>query len=445
MSASGAFATGVTPDAPAKPEHVEDTPPGAVDGLDTPRSPLRGLRGDFPTLARVQDGRPLTYLDSAATAQKPVAVIEEMNDFLRHSNASVHRGVYALAQESTERFEGARERIAAAYGGEPATTIFTHNATEAINLVAYAWGRENVGPGDEVLLTDMEHHSNIVPWQLLCEETGARLRWLSVSDDGELSLDELDAVLSEGRVKLVGVVHVSNVLGTINPVQEIAARARAAGAACLVDGSQAAAQMPVDVGEIDADFYVWTGHKALGPTGVGVLHGRRPVLEGMRPFIAGGHMISSVQRERSTWNDLPWKFEAGTSAIADVVGLGAAIDYLSALGFGAVRDHERDLTAYALERLASVPDLALFGPLDPDRRGGVVSFAMEGIHPHDIAEICDRDAICVRAGHHCAQPLMRRLGVGATARASFHVYNEREDVDRLVEALGEARRVFGLG
>ncbi|MGI8596855.1 MAG: SufS family cysteine desulfurase, partial [Thermoleophilaceae bacterium] len=420
-------------------------PPGAVDGLDTPRSPLRGLRGDFPTLARVQDGRPLTYLDSAATSQKPVAVIEEMNDFLRRSNASVHRGVYRLAQESTDRFEGARERIAATYGGEPVTTIFTHNATEAINLVAYSWGREHVGPGDEVLLTEMEHHSNIVPWQILCEETGARLRYLSVSDEGELSLDELDAVLAEGRVKLVGVVHVSNVLGTINPVAEIAARARAAGAACLVDGSQAAAQMPVDVGTIDADFYVWTGHKALGPTGVGVLHGRRSVLEGMRPFIGGGHMISSVGLERSTWNELPWKFEAGTSAIADVVGLGAAIDYLSALGFDAVRDHERDLTAYALERLAEMPGLELYGPLDPDRRGGVVSFAMEGIHPHDIAEICDRAAVCVRAGHHCAQPLMRRLGVGATARASFHVYNEREDVDRLVEALVEARRVFGLG
>jgi cysteine desulfurase/selenocysteine lyase len=444
VTARGAFATGVTPDAPARPAGVEETPPSAVTGADVAVSPLHGRRADFPTLARVQDGRPLTYLDSAATAQKPYAVIDEIDDYLRRSNASVHRGVYRLAEESTERFEGARGRIAAAYGGQPATTIFTHNATAAINLVAYAWGREHVGPGDEVLLTEMEHHSNIVPWQLLCAERGARLRYLSVSDSGELSLDELDAVLADGRVKLVGVVHVSNVLGTINPVREIAARARAAGAACLVDGSQAAAQMPVDVAAIDADFYAWTGHKALGPTGVGVLHGRRAVLEAMRPFIGGGHMISSVGLEESTWNELPWKFEAGTSAIAEVIGLGAAIDYLSALGYGAVREHERDLTGYALERLAEVPGLALHGPLDPDRRGGVVSFAIDGVHPHDVAEICDRHAICIRAGHHCAQPLMRRLGVGATARASFHVYNEREDIDRLVEALGEVRRVFGL-
>ena len=440
MSARGAFPTGVTPDVSAEPHGLPDTSREDVAGSPAPASPLAGRRADFPVLA---DGA-LAYLDSAATAQKPAAVLDAMDGFLRHGNASVHRGVYRLAAEATERFEGARERIAAAYGADPRTTIFTHNATEAINLVAYAWGRDHVGPGDEVLLTEMEHHSNIVPWQQLCEERGAKLRYLSVSDEGELSLDELDAVLAEGRVRLVGVVHVSNVLGTINPVREIAARARAAGAVTVIDGTQAAPQMRVDVGEIDADFYAWTGHKALGPTGVGVLHGRRELLEAMRPFISGGHMISTVGHDRSTWNELPGKFEAGTSAIAEVIGLGAAVDYLSALGFDAIRDHERHLTAYALDRLAEVPGLTIFGPLHPARRGGVVSFAVEGVHPHDIAEVGDRTGVCVRAGHHCAQPLMRRLGVGATARASFHVYNETDDVDRLVDSLHETRRVFEL-
>jgi cysteine desulfurase/selenocysteine lyase len=367
-----------------------------------------------------------------------------MDRFLRESNASVHRGLYDLGREATELFEGARERIAAFVGGETDTTIFTRNATEAINLVAYAWARDNLGPGDEVLITRMEHHSNIVPWQLACQDTGAKLRYLDISDDGVLSLDELDSVLASGRVKLVGVVHVSNVLGTLNPVAEIAARAHAAGALVVVDGTQAVPQMPVDVAQIDADFYAWTGHKALGPTGVGILHGRRSLLEEMRPFIAGGHMISRVDDEMSTWSELPHKFEAGTSAIAEVIGVGAAIDYLSGLGMENVRAHEIALTSYALERLPEVPDLTVYGPSDPQLRGGVVSFSMEGIHPHDIAEVCDRHAVCIRAGHHCAQPLMRRLGVGATGRASFHVYNQPEDVDRLVEALHDARRVFEL-
>jgi cysteine desulfurase/selenocysteine lyase len=408
-------------------------------------TPALDVRADFPVLERVtRGGQPVVYLDSAATSQKPVAVIEAMNDYYRHSNANIHRGVYELAQEATELYEGARERVAAFCGGETATTIFTRNATEAINLVAYAWGRANVGPGDEVLITHMEHHSNIVPWQMLCQETGARLRYLSVSEEGTLSLDELDSVLAEGRVKLVGVVHVSNVLGTINPVAEIVARARAAGALSVIDGSQAVPQLPVDLREIDADFYVWTGHKAVGPTGIGVLHGRRSVLEEMRPFLGGGDMIGRVDFDSSTWNDLPWKFEAGTSPIAEGVGLGAAIDYLAALGMDNVRAHERDLTAYALERLPSINGLRIFGPPDPDLRGGVVSFSLEGMHPHDIADLCDREGVCIRAGHHCAQPLMRMMGVPATARASFHVYNSREDVDRLVEALAKARTVFGL-
>jgi cysteine desulfurase/selenocysteine lyase len=410
----------------------------------TATEPLVDVRADFPILKREFGGKPLVYLDSAATSQKPEQVIDAVDAHYRRTNANIHRGVYKLAQEATDLFEGARERISRFVGDSYETTLFTKNATEAINLVAYSWGRSNVGPGDEVLITQMEHHSNIVPWQLLCEQTGATLRYLSVSETGELSLDELDAVLGEGRVKLVGVAHVSNVLGTINPVAEIAARARAAGAVTLVDGSQAVPQMPVNLGELDVDFYAWTGHKALGPTGVGVLHGRRDLLEAMPPFLGGGDMISTVSFEGSSWNELPFKFEAGTSPVAQGVGLGAAIDYLAGIGMERIRAHEKDLTAYALERLVEVESLRTFGPPDPERRGGVVSFAIDGIHPHDVAELCDREAVCIRAGHHCAQPLMRRMNVAATARASFHVYNTREDVDRLVDALKRAREVFGL-
>ena len=397
------------------------------------------VRGDFPILG---DG--IAYLDSAATSQKPRQVIEAIDSYYRRSNANIHRGVYALAQEATDLFEGARERVAAFAGGETSATIFTKNATEAINLVAYSWGGENLREGDEVLVTHMEHHSNIVPWQLLCQRTGARLRYLRVFEDGRLSLDELDEALAGGRVKMVAVVHVSNVLGTINPVAEIAARARAAGAASLVDGSQAMPQLPVNVTEIGADFYVWTGHKALGPTGIGVLHSRPELLEAMPPFMGGGDMISTVGFDSSTWNDLPWKFEAGTSPIAEGVGLGAAVDYLSAIGMDAVRSHERELTGYTLERLSEVEGLRIFGPTDLDHRGGVVSFEVANIHPHDLAELCDRERVCIRAGHHCAQPLMRELGIPATARASFHVYNSREDVDRLAAALKAARGVFEL-
>src|SRR4051812_47120684 len=397
------------------------------------------VRADFPLLAGG-----VAYLDSAATSQKPEPVIAAIDSYYRHSNANIHRGVYALAQEATDLFEGARERIAAFAGGETAATIFTRNATEGINLVAYAWGAQNVHEGDEVLITHMEHHSNIVPWQLLCQRQGAKLRYLHVSEDGRLSLDELDEVLSSGRVKMVGVAHVSNVLGTINPVAEIAARARAAGAASLIDGSQAMPQLPVNVSEIGADFYVWTGHKALGPTGIGVLHGRRELLEAMPPFLGGGDMIATVGFDSSTWNELPWKFEAGTSPIAEGVGLGAAVDYLGGLGMEAVRAHERELTGYTLERIGEVDGLRTFGPADLDHRGGVVSFEVEGIHPHDLAELCDREGVCIRAGHHCAQPLMREMGIPATARASFHVYNSREDVDRLIVALQKAREVFEL-
>jgi cysteine desulfurase/selenocysteine lyase len=405
--------------------------------------PLVDVRTDFPVLGREFGGRRVAYLDSAATSQRPEQVIAAMDRFQRESYAPIHRGVYELAREATEAFESARTRIAEFVGWDHDISVFTRNATEAINLVAYSWGRDNVGPGDEVLITEMEHHSNIVPWQILCEDTGARLRYLRLTDSHELSLDELDAVLAEGRVKLVGVAHVSNVLGTINPVAEIARRARAAGAVTVVDGSQAVPQMPVDLREIDADFYAWTGHKALGPT-IGLLHGRRELLKEMRPFLGGGHMISRVEREHSTWNELPYKYEAGTSAATEAVGLGAAVEYLDAIGLDRIRAHERDLTAYALERLPEVEGIHLFGPTELDRRAGVVAFAIDGIHPHDIAELCDREGVCVRAGHHCAQPLMRCLGVGATARASFHVYNSRDEVDRLVDALVTAREVFQL-
>jgi cysteine desulfurase/selenocysteine lyase len=409
-----------------------------------PKLPLGDLRADFPILARQIDGRPLVYLDSAATSQKPESVIAAIDDYYRFHNANIHRGVYTLAQEATDLFEGARARIAGFTGATPRTTIFTRNATEAINLVAYAWGRHNVGAGDAILITQMEHHSNIVPWQLLARDTGAELRYLDVTDDGKLSLEQLDTELARGDVRLVAFAHVSNVLGTINPVAEIVARARAAGALSLVDGSQAVPQMPVDIAALDADFYAWTGHKALGPTGIGVLHGRESLLASMSPFLGGGDMISEVDFQTSTWNDLPWKFEAGTSMIAEAVGLGAAIDYLAALGMDNVRAHERDLTATALERLVQIPGVRVIGPASADERGGVVSFAVDGMHPHDVAELVNRDNVCIRAGHHCAQPLMRRLGVSATARASFGPYNVPDDVEALAVSLRRAREVFEL-
>src|SRR4051794_27127813 len=397
------------------------------------------VRADFPILQG-----DIAYLDSAATSQKPEAVIQAIDNYYRTSNANIHRSVYDLAVKATEAYEGARERVAEFVGWETPTTIFTKNASEAINLVAYAWARHELKPGDEILVTEMEHHSNIVPWQLAAADAGAKLRWLHVQEDGTLSLDELDEELARGSIRLVAVAHVSNVLGTLNPVAEIAARARAAGALMLVDGSQAVPQLPVDIASIGCDFYAWTGHKALGPTGIGILHGRREILQGMRPFLGGGHMISTVGEQESTWNELPWKFEAGTSPIAEAAGLDAAIAYLRAIGMDSVRAHETELTAYALERLPEVPGLTIFGPTDLDKRGGAISFAVDGLHAHDVAELLGREGVCIRAGHHCAQPLMRHLGVPATARASFHVYNSRQDVDKLIDALHKARKVFQL-
>jgi cysteine desulfurase/selenocysteine lyase len=402
------------------------------------------VKADFPIFARRIDGRELIYLDSGATAQKPQVVIDAQAEHLRKHNANVHRGVYALAQEADAAYDRARKQVAAFVGGDPRTTVFTKNVTEAINLVAYSWGRANVGPGDAVLITQMEHHANLVPWQVLCRERGAELRYLEVDERGELSPAQLDAELERGDVKLVAFAHVSNVLGTINPVAEMTERIRAAGAVSLVDGAQAVPQMPVDLAALGADFYGWTGHKAVGPTGIGVLHGREQLLGGMEPFLTGGDMIASVDFQSVSWNELPYKFEAGTPPIAEAVGLGAAVAYLDGLGMERVRAHERSLTAYMLERLADVPGLRVVGPPEAERRGGLASFTIEGIHPHDIAELVDRGGVCIRAGHHCAQPLMRCLGVGATARASVGVYNERSDIDALIDALQAGREVFGL-
>jgi len=388
---------------------------------------------EFPVLAR--DG--LVYLDSAATSQTVLPAIEAMDDYYRTYRATIHRGVYPIAAEATDAYEAARVRVAAFTNAAPAGTVFTRNVTEAINLVAYAWGRANVERDDLVVTTRMEHHSNVVPWQLL----GSRLAYVELTADGLLDLDSLDALLAR-RPKLVCVAHVSNVLGTINPIAEIAARVHAAGALLLVDGAQAVPHLPVDVAALGADFYAWTGHKAYGPTGIGVLHGRRELLEAMPPFLGGGHMISRVDDLQSTWAEPPARFEAGTMPIAEAIGLGAAIDWLGAIGMDAVREHGRDVTAYALERLAGVDGVQLHGTRDPALRGSLVSFEVAGVHPHDVAEILGRRGVCVRAGHHCAQPLMRWLGCTASTRASFAIHSTREEVDRLVEGLATVKEVF---
>jgi cysteine desulfurase/selenocysteine lyase len=393
---------------------------------------------EFPTLTATG----AAYLDSGATSQTPRVVLDAMNAYYETTRASVHRGVYPLAAQATELYEGARDRAAAWLGWDAPSTIFTRNATEAINLVAGTWGRANVEAGDRIVLTEMEHHSNLVPWWMLAQEKGATLEVVGIDDDGELRLDELDEILARGHVKVVAVSHVSNVVGTINPVAEIVARARAAGAVTVVDGAQAVPQIPVDLRELAPDFYAWTGHKAYGPTGVGVLHGRRDLLASMPPWLGGGHMIQNVSFEEITFAAPPARFEAGTSAIAEGIGLGAAVGLLQDLGMDAVRAHERELVAYATGRLGEIDGLRIHGPADPDRRGALLSFDLEGIHPHDIADILGRDGVCVRAGHHCAQPLMKRLGISASTRASFAVHNTTEDVDRLVAGLHRVREIF---
>jgi cysteine desulfurase/selenocysteine lyase len=398
---------------------------------------LAPTSADFPVLPHTG----VAYLDSGATSQTPIPVIEAMDAYYREYRASVHRGVYPLAALATEAYETARDKVAAFAGSTPGETIFTRNATEAINLVAYSWGTANVRAGDLVVITEMEHHSNLVPWQLLCERTGAELAYVPIDDDGLLIESELDALLARGP-KLLAVAHISNVLGTVNPIADIAARAHAAGAVVLVDGAQAAPHLPLDVHALGADFYAWTAHKAYGPTGLGVLHGRRELLEAMPPFLGGGHMIARVEKHASRWADPPVKFEAGTSPIAEAVGLGAAVDYLGGFGMTAVWDHSRDVVGYAIERLREVDGLETHGPSDLARRGSVISFALDGIHPHDVAEILGREGVCVRAGHHCAQVLMGRLGVAATTRASFAVHSTHDDVDRLIAGLGTVQEIF---
>ena len=401
------------------------------------------IRGQFPLLAREQDGRPLAYLDNGATSQKPLAVIDALDRYWREQNANVHRGVYRLSEEATELYENARRVVAARLGADRREVVFVRNATEALNLVAYSWGRQNVGEGDRILLTEMEHHSNIVPWYQLAKERGAELDWVPIDGEGRLDLDAYASLL-ERRPKLVGVAHVSNVLGTINPIREITRMAHDAGALVAVDGAQAGPKLPLDMAAIGADFYALTSHKMYGPTGIGVLYGRRELLEEMPPFIGGGSMIRTVRRDEITWADLPAKFEGGTPAIGEAIGLAAAIEWLDAIGLDAAHAHEAELTAYALERLGDVPGLRIFGPPVAEDRAGIISFEVEGVHGHDVAEILDRHAVCVRAGHHCAQILMDRLGVAATTRASLALYNSREEIDRLVEALADVRRIFEL-
>ncbi len=399
---------------------------------------VAALRADFPILSRTVNGAPLAYLDSAATSQKPSAVLDAMDAYYRETNANVHRGVYTLAAEATARYEAGRDAVARLVGAPRETVVFTKNASEAINLVAWAWGVRNLAAGDEILVTEMEHHSNIVPWQIVAGMTGATVRFAPVTAQGELDLDALRGLLTE-RTRIVGVTHVSNVLGTINPVAEVTRLAHERGAIVVVDGSQAVPHMPVDIPAIGCDFYAFTGHKMLGPTGIGVLVGRAALLESMEPFLGGGEMISNVTTDGSTWADVPWKFEAGTPPIAEAIGLGAAADYLGAVGLDAVRAHERELTAYLLDALDTVEGITIYGPRDLSVRGGAVSFSLPDIHPHDIAQLVDRQGVCVRAGHHCAKPLMRVLGVGATARASTYLYNSPDEIDVLVRALGEAR------
>jgi cysteine desulfurase/selenocysteine lyase len=395
------------------------------------------VAAQFPILSRPG----LVYLDSAATAQTPMAVLDEMDRIYRHSNANIHRGVYPLAQEATEAFEGARRVVADWIGADVQETIFAKNATEAINLVAYSWGRRNVSAGDRVLITEMEHHSNIVPWQLLCAEVGAELRYVPVTEDYLLDRDILESELAAGP-KLLAITAASNVLGTVNPLPEIISRAHDAGALVLVDGAQAVPHHRVDVRALDADFYAFTGHKVYGPTGIGVLYAKRALLEEMPPFLGGGDMISRVDFFESRWNDLPWKFEAGTSPYVEAAGLGAAIRWLDSLGIEAVEAHESGLVRYALGRLGEAEGVTIIGPDWSESRGTAISFAVDGVHPHDVAEILARDGVCVRAGHHCAQPLMRALGVPATSRASIGVHNSTADVDRLVDGLAEVRRIF---
>jgi cysteine desulfurase / selenocysteine lyase len=408
----------------------------------TPPLDVVKIRQDFPILERRVHDKPLVFLDSAASSQKPACVIDAMDHYYRTTHANVHRGVHTLSEEATELYEGARKKIAKfIHAKSSREIIYTRNTTESINLVAFAWGRANLRAGNEILLTESEHHSNIVPWQMVAKEVGAIVRYIPVDAKGYLDTSTLDVLLT-AQTKIVGIASMSNVLGTIMPIEEIIARAHAVGALVLIDGAQGVPHLPTDVQALDCDFMAFSGHKMCGPTGIGVLWGQRDLLEAMPPFMGGGDMIRKVTFEGAEWNELPWKFEAGTPAIAEAIGLGVAVDYLNTLGMDNVRAHERDIIAYALERLAEVPGLTLIGPDNPDRRGGVATFTLDNIHPHDLADILDHEGVAIRAGHHCAQPLHQKLGILASSRASFYIYTLREEIDQLVDGLYKAKTIF---
>ncbi|MEW5718872.1 MAG: cysteine desulfurase [Chloroflexota bacterium] len=402
---------------------------------------VSAIREDFPILQQMVHGKPLVYLDSAATSQKPEAVISAMDTYYRTTNANIHRGVYQLAEQATEQYEGARRKIQKFINAKShREVIYARNATEALNLIAYSWGRANIHAGDEIVSTVLEHHANLVPWQLLAKEKDARLSFIGADEQGRLREEEIQTRITT-KTKLVAVTMASNVAGTFTPIQAIIQRAHAVGARCVVDAAQAVPHMPVDVQALDCDFLAFSGHKMLGPF-VGILYGKRALLEKMEPFLGGGDMIREVHLEYSQWNELPWKFEAGTPAIAEAIGLGAAVDYLTALGMENIRAHERELVAYALGKIRAVNGIHILGPRDPDQRVGVVAFSIPEAHPHDVAQIMDSEGICVRAGHHCAMPLHEYYGLAATTRASFYVYNSPEEVDKLVETIRKVQQVF---
>ena len=416
-----------------------------VQAEDTQAFDVEKIRDDFPILKRVIDGKPLVYLDNAATTQKPVQVIEAIDRYYRHCNANIYRGIYRIAEEATVAHEKARSKVADFINARDSREIiFVRGTTEGINLVAHSWGRRNIGLSDGIMLTEMEHHSNIVPWQLLARERGASLKYVGITDDGILLRQDFTQQLKNGNVKLFTVAHVSNVLGTINPVRELIRDAHKAGARVLVDAAQSVPHMPVDVQDLDCDFLVFSGHKMCGPTGIGVVYAKHELLDEMDPYQGGGEMIREVHLYESTWKDPPYKFEAGTTDISGAIGLGAAIDYLSGIGMRNIRNHERELTQYALDRISRTRRLEIYGPRDANTRGGVLSFNLADIHAHDMASLLDEDGIAVRSGHHCAQPLMERLNVPATTRASFYLYNTRQEVDLLATSVERAGKVFKI-
>jgi cysteine desulfurase/selenocysteine lyase len=407
---------------------------------------IENIQKDFPILKRtVREGKRLVYLDNASTTQKPIQVIDTISDYYKNYNANIHRSVYSIAEEATAAYESTRDKVAKFLNiKHREEIIFVRGTTEGINLVSYSWGRKHISEGDIIVTTEYEHHSNIVPWQLLAKEKGAKIEYIGVDDNGELLLDQLDSYLETGKVKLVAFSQMSNVLGTITDTEEIINKCKKAGIKTLIDGAQSVPHMKVDLEKLDCDFFAFSAHKMLGPTGVGVLWVRKDILETMDPFQAGGDMIREVHKYETTWNDLPYKFEAGTPNIADVIGFGAAIDYLSNIGMDNIRQHEIELTKYALEKLSTVKGIKIYGPKDISKRGGVISFNFHDVHPHDVAQIIDQEGIAVRSGHHCAQVLMERLDVAATNRASFYIYNTKEDIDILVKSLAKVSELFKL-